>query len=411
MPKRIEEDWKDFRGIIGGKVRKGLRKFIKSGQIFRLRPDGKGRIAYPIPQIDDPRIVHGKPSEGIGKGNVKPGDTIGKDNNGKGKGKGKGKPGDEPGEGMLVSLEMEDVIEFMADYLELPNLKPKTNETFEDTIIKYRKISLRGPESLRHNRRTMIQAIKRQAAEGTLDKLHFIPGSKDPVRLIQPINRDKRYRMIKEIKIPNSNALIIFARDGSGSMDDEKCGIISDMAWWLEAWISRFYEKTERVYVWHDTTAQEIDQDGFYKYRYGGGTKCSSAFEFISDQLKDRYPAHKWNVYLFYFTDGENWADDNPKLLDIIKNNLTPDKVNLTAITQILSYSYEDSVKQAVDEAVLDGTLNDNYVRTANIGVEKPGGLFGSMWTGSALSEEERGKQILRAIRTLLGGKDKPLSD
>ena len=121
----------------------------------------------------------------------------------------------------------------------------------------------------------MLQALKRMAAGGELDKLHYIPGFSDPVRLITPINSDRRYKQYTEIKVPASNAVIFFARDGSASMDQYKCDIVSDMSWWIDAWIRHFYERVERCYIWHDTVAQEVDEETFYRYRYGGGTKCS----------------------------------------------------------------------------------------------------------------------------------------
>ena len=133
----------------------------------------------------------------------------------------------------------------MQNDLELPDLLPKENGTFEEIKIKYNSISLNGINALRHTRRTMLQALKRLCSTGEIDKLHCVPGIKDPVKLITPINADKRYRQYKEIKIESSNALIIYARDGSGSMDESKCDIVSDMCWWIDCWIKRFYAKTE----------------------------------------------------------------------------------------------------------------------------------------------------------------------
>ena len=43
----------------------------------------------------------------------------------------------------------------------------------------------------------------------------------------------------------------------------------------------------------------------------GGGTTCSSALKLIQSQFENRFPPNTWNIYLFYFTDGENWDGDN----------------------------------------------------------------------------------------------------
>ena len=391
LPRRIEEDHKDFRDVVSGKIRKALKKFIKSGQIVRNR--GKnGKVSITIPKIDIPHIVYGDSGEGVGRGGGKDGDVIGKDPQ---KGNNKGKAGQDEAEGIVINLDLEEVLKFMQEELKLPNLKKKPNETYEETKIKYNNISLIGPESLRHNRRTLMQTLKRQAAVGTLEQLSYVPGLKDPVRILRPINEDKRYRQYNEIKIPSSNALIVFARDGSGSMDATKCDIVSDMAWWIDIWIRRFYDRVDRLYVWHDSMAMEVDEEKFYKYRFGGGTTCSSALKFISKQFENRYPPDKWNIYVFYFTDGENWDDDNKVFVSTLAEEFTPNVVNFTGITQILSSVQDDSVKGYVDNAIKEGVLNEDYVRTVSVGQ--------SQYWNTSMTEEERNKQIMQAIKKLLG--------
>lgn len=399
MPRRIEEDHKEFMDVYSGRIRKNLKKFIKNGSIFRSR--GKGdKIRITIPRIDIPHIVFGDSGEGVGRGKGEDGDIIGKDPQGD-------DPGNEAGEdhsdGITVDISMEEVLNFLQEELALPNLKPKPADTYEEIRIKYNDIARTGPESLRHNRRTMLQALKRMAAADELDQMHMIPGFAEPVRLITPINSDRRYRQYKEIKIPASNAVIFFARDGSGSMDQTKCDIVSDMAWWIDVWIRHFYDRVERVYIWHDTIAEEVDENKFYNYRYGGGTYCSSAFKLISHQLESRYPPDKWNIYVFYFSDGENWGNDNDKLVETIKDSLPPEIANFVGITQVLAWHYEGSLKHYVDTH-----LEADNVKTTEIGTkpdedqnERRNSWGG--WVQPSLSEEERNRQIKDAIIELLG--------
>jgi uncharacterized protein len=400
-PRRIEEDHKDFRDVVSGRIRRALKKFIKSGQIVRNR--GKnGKISISIPKIDIPHLVHGNSGEGAGRGPGKEGDVLGKDpQGGQGNGAGQGES-----EGITINLDLEEVLKFMQDELQLPNLKKKPNEIYDEVKIKYNKISLIGPESLRHNRRTLMQTMKRQAAEGTLHKTKIVPGCKDPVRILQPINEDKRYRQFSEIKLPSSNALVVFARDGSGSMDDAKCEIVSDMSWWIDTWIRRFYDRVDRLYVWHDSTAMEVDEEKFYKYRFGGGTTCSSALKFITQQFENRYPPDKWNIYVFYFTDGENWGDDNNIFIKTLAEEFKPNIVNFTGITQILASSYTDSVKYHVDKAIKDGVLDSEFVRTVSVGGSPDGK---PSWSAPPLSEENRNEQIIEAIQKLLGNPNKTM--
>ena len=388
MPRRIEEDHKNFRDVVSGRIRKALKKFVKSGNIFRNR--GKnGKVSISIPRIDIPHIVYGDNNSGVGRGNAKPGDVIGRDDN-KGDGKGS-QAGQDEAEGIMIQLDMEEVLKFMQDELRLPNLKPREDECLDDIKIKYNNISLVGPESLRHTRRTMLQALKRLCSTGEINKLHSVPGYKDQVKLITPINSDKRYRQYKEIKSPSSNALVVYARDGSASMDQAKCDVVSDMAWWIDIWIRRFYKRVERLFVWHDVAASEVSEDKFYKYRFGGGTLCSSALKLISKQFENRFPTKKWNIFVFYFTDGENQDNDNQVFLKLLKEQFGEHVCNLFAITQIYAYTDKGSIMECVDNAIIDGELGDN-IKTSQI-------------PASATAEDDRNKAILKAIRELLGAK------
>jgi uncharacterized sporulation protein YeaH/YhbH (DUF444 family) len=391
MPRRIDGDHKDFHDVYGGIRRKELKKFIKNGSIFRRR--GKdGKVVVTIPKIDIPHIVYGDSGEGVGRGQGDKGDVIGRDPQ-KGDGKGN-KAGQDEGEGMEVAVDMEEVLRFLQDELDLPDMKPKPSDTYDEIIKKYNNISLVGPESLRHNVRTLKEAFKRQCSDGSINKFHLIPGFSDPVRLITPINSDKRYRQFNEVKIPSSNAVIFFARDGSASMDQQKCDIVSDMSWWIDCWIRKFYEKVERVYVWHDTVASEVDEKKFYKYRYGGGTTCSSALKLISKMFENRYNPIKWNIYFFYFTDGENWDNDNATFVKALEEEFNPKNVNMAGLTQILPWNYGESLKGYVD-----ANCKLPNLRTAQVG------------TGQSMTEEERGLQMKEAIITLLGKAPKKNED
>lgn len=402
MPRNIERDHKHFRDIIGGRLRKELKKFFSTGKFVTKR--GKnGKMAITLPKIDIPHIVYGDSDDGISRGPGKPGDVIGRDPE---DGEGGPKAGQEEGEGIIVNVDMEEVLAFLKDELQLPELKPKLNETFEEIKIKYNDIALTGPESLRHNRRTMLQALKRLASTGEMNKLHKIPGIAEPIRLITPINSDRRYRQYKEIRIPSSNAVIMFGRDGSASMDQWKCDVVSDMCWWIDVWIRRFYDKVERCYFWHDTIAKEVDEEAFYKYRYGGGTTCSSCLKLMSKQFENRFPPNKWNIYCFYFTDGENWSDDNNIFVDTMQKQFPPEVCNLFAVTQVLCWNYASSLKKFCDDHVGPKV---NY-RSASIGKEDTPDYMSGNWSSPSMSDDERNDAIKKAIKHLLGAgaKDKP---
>ena len=394
MARNIDEDVKHFRDIIDGNLRKDLQRYIKDSDFVTLRPNGD-RLAIPTKNIDIPRFVYGQGNTGVGRGPGKKGDVFRKD---KKEGE-KGEAGDETGDKMIVGVNLQYFLDELQKELKLPDMKPKERQTYEDVKIKYTNISLTGPESLRHNRRTILQALKRQAASGELEKLHYVPGCVDPVRLVAPINKDRRYRQYKEVFIPSSNAVIMFGRDGSGSMDDEKCSIVSDIAWWIDVWIRQFYAKVERCYFWHDAQAEEVDEQKFYETRSNGGTHCSSCLKLMHKQLENRFPPEHWNLYCFYFTDGENMSDDNPEFLTELENSFKPEICNLFGITQVLSNNYKDSIKYLVDKKVKSSKTMTN-VKTASVGDERD-------WDDpfKTLGKIQRNEAVKNAIKIMLGGK------
>lgn len=399
MAKRIREDHKEFRDIISGRIRQSLKKFITSGKIFRAR--GKnGKITINIPRIDMPHIVFGEPEEGVGRGEGKDGDVIDKQPEpGKGNQAGQGHA-----DGILVNVDMEEILKAIKEELKLPNMKPKLNQTFEEIKIRYNNISKVGPRSLLHRRRTLKEAIKQMIASGKWDQKNLVPGFREPIRVIEVQKDNLRYRQWNEIKIPSSNAVIFFARDGSGSMDAFKCEIVSDMCWWIDLWIRSFYKKVERCYVWHDTEAKTVSEEAFYKERYGGGTTCSTALTHIAKQLKNRYPPSKWNIYIFYFSDGENWPSDNKTFVDTINQKLNPSIVNMIGMTQVWAWRYEGSLKHYLDQKVGDNTLDGNFIRTTAIGQrdDQPQKNYGWYYrTGERTDKDD--EEIRQAIIDLLG--------
>lgn len=394
MANNIQEDHKEFRDIVSGKVREELKKFIKTGKMFRQR--GKnGKIGITIPRIDIPHITFGKPQDGVGRGPGKDGDIIGKD---PGKGKGNN-AGDDPADGIQIQVDLEYILKLLKDELELPELLPKQSQTFEDEKVVYNGIAKVGPNALLHKRRTLKETMKRMAAMGQLENKHWVPGFNEPVSLLLPNNDDRRYRQYNIVQRPTSNAVIFYMRDGSGSMDAAKCDVVSDISWWLDLWIRTFYKKTESCYLWHDTEAKQVSQEVFYNLRYGGGTRCSSALRLMKKLIapKSKYDPAKWNIYAFYFGDGENETNDNSKFVKLLKEELGPKVVNLFGLTQIMAYNNENSLKSYVDKNLEGGKLYADHCRTTSIDRPKdaPWDYF--------QDPSNRDEAVKKALKDLLG--------
>ncbi len=403
--KKIRGDHSRFRKIINGKLNERLKKFIKTGHILKMRPNGKGKVSVPIHQIDQPRFRYGKEDKGIGRGPGKPGDVLDKDWE-----PGHGPDATDAGHGgILVDVDLEDVIAEMEEELRLPRMKPKNSNTYESLKTTYNDISKTGPRSLVHNRRTIKQAMKRGIAEGTWGKKVLLPGCTIPIPQLNIINKDFFFRQWNQIKIPKANALIVFGRDGSGSMDDFKCNIVSDLAFWIETWIKRDYERSETLYLWHDTEAKEVSQYDFYHERHGGGTICSSVLQLIKDLIKIKYSPEMWNIYFFYFGDGDNFRKDNDNFLELLldkKKTALQECLNMMGIVQILSSDWEGSLRQHIDDNVEKFDSTD-WIRTTSVGGNKGDDDEEIYYGGMTDERDERiDMEMKRAIIDMLGTKD-----
>src|SRR3978361_2552038 len=86
MVLKIEKDHQRFRQIVKGRIRDDLRKCRTKGEL--ICKEGKHLISIPVRGIELPHFRYGDNSGGVGAGDGKEGDSVGK-----GPGQGKGQQG------------------------------------------------------------------------------------------------------------------------------------------------------------------------------------------------------------------------------------------------------------------------------------------------------------------------------
>jgi uncharacterized sporulation protein YeaH/YhbH (DUF444 family) len=220
---KIERDHARFRQIVRGKIKKELRKYMTQSELIGKK--GKDLVSIPLPQIDLPHFRFGHNQGGIGAGDGQPGDPIG----GQPEAGSGGEAGDQPGEHILeVDLSLDELAKIIGEELELPNIQPKGKRTVQAEKDKYNSIRRQGPESLRHFKRTYIRALRRQIAMGLYE-------AGDP-RII-PIKADKLYKSWQVTQVPETNAVIFYMMDVSGSMGDEQKDMVRTTAFWIDTWL------------------------------------------------------------------------------------------------------------------------------------------------------------------------------
>ncbi|MBA3534323.1 MAG: DUF444 family protein [Ardenticatenales bacterium] len=324
MASRIERDGQRFKQIARGQVRKNLKQYISKGEMIGRQ--GKNLVSIPVPQVNIPHFRYGsRQTGGVGQGEGEPGQPIAGDPQ-----SGDGGAGSGEGRHILeVDLTLEELAQIMAEELELPRIEPKGQKNIISEKDRYSGIRRVGPESLRHFKRTYREALKRQISSG---EYNF----RDP--RVVPVRDDRRYRSWKEVRKPESNAVIILMMDVSGSMGDEQKEIVRIETFWIDTWLRAQYQNLETRYIIHDAQAREVDRHTFFHTRESGGTMISSAYNLCNRLIDESYPPDEWNIYPFHFSDGENWGGgDTEKCMRLLDEQILP-KSNIFCYGQVESY-------------------------------------------------------------------------
>lgn len=321
MVLQINNDHQRFRKIVKGRIRGDLRKFLTRGEL--LGREGKKYISIPVSGIEIPHFRYGDNNDGgVGKGEGQPGDPVSGDG-------GDGPGGTDEGHHILeVDVRLEELAEILGEELKLPRIKPKGKHRITSERDRYSGVRQAGPESLRHFKRTFRRALRRQIMAGLYNP--------DSPRIIFE-RGDKVYRSWKTVLKPQSNAVIIYMMDVSGSMGDEQKELVRLEAFWIDAWLRKNYQGIESRYIVHDVRAGEVDRETFFRIREDGGTRISSAFRLARELVENTYAASEWNIYLFHFSDGDNSSEsDSRECCTMLKDYLLP-QVNLFGYCQVAS--------------------------------------------------------------------------
>ncbi len=341
MVNKIEQDHQRFRQIVRGTIRKDLRRFLSRGEL--IGREGKRSVSIPVHDIDTPTFRYGDNSGGVGMGEGQEGQSVGQ--------QGKGQGGEQEGRHILeVDVSLEELADILAEELSLPRIKPRGQHKITTIRDKFTGIRPVGPASLRSFKRTYREALKRQLAVGTYDP-------KNPV--IIPIKNDLRFRTWNEVKKPQSNAVIVYMMDVSGSMGDEQKELVRLEAFWIDTWLRRNYEGIESRYIVHDVRAAEVDKKTFFSVKEDGGTRISSAFTCCEELLRQHYDPTDWNIYLFHFSDGDNSSDsDNKVCVNLIQEKLLP-MSNMFGYCQVASAYGSGSFINVLNEAFPGGAPDE----------------------------------------------------
>ena len=342
----------------------GFKRKIRIGRIVKPGAGGKEKIIV-VPTTVEEKFVHdemsfdqetgeGEPSSGTGDGEE--GDVIGEQPVRPDEGEGEGEGGGEgPGEGEGGEHEFEanayELGKVLSQDFELPNLKDKGKKRTLARYVYDLTDKNKGVGQILDKKATLKQIVQTNIALGRIPDVSDI----DPTKfLVSP--QDLIYRILSREKDYESQALVFFLRDYSGSMGGKVTQTVVSQHVMLYSWLMYQYEKqVETRFILHDTEAKEVsDFYKYYSYKVAGGTKVFSAFKLVNDIVERESLDRDYNIYVFHGTDGDDWDKDGKQTLAEIERMIR--YVARIGIT-IVEHSYVGSKQTEVEK----------YLRNSNV--------------------------------------------
>jgi uncharacterized sporulation protein YeaH/YhbH (DUF444 family) len=367
----------------------GFPRKIRIGKLVKPTRGGQKKVVV-VPTTVEEKFVHDpnfKQQEedgggAGGSGDGEEGEVIGEQpvrpQEGEGEGTG---PGGGDGENHEMESNAYDLGKILTEQFSLPNLQNKgkkrslTRYTYDLTDRN------RGFGQLLDKKATLRQIVETNIALGRVEAASEI----DPTGfLIAP--RDKVYRILSKEKDFESQAMIFFLRDYSGSMSGKPTDVVVSQHVMIYSWILYQYAgQVESRFILHDTEAKEVpDFYTYYNSRVAGGTKVSSAFKMVNEIVAKENLAQDYNIYVFHGTDGDDWDTEGKECLPEIEKMLG--YVNRLGVT-IAENSYGPSGESEVEKYLKGSDLLEKKKNLIRLDV---------------MSENAEEPRIIEGIRNLI---------
>ncbi|NIO05853.1 MAG: DUF444 family protein [Proteobacteria bacterium] len=378
LSQRGIKDAARHRQKIKESIQKNIAEIISDASIITRK---KGQIVkVPIRGLKTYRFIHKQESSGgrgIGQGDGKPGDVIGRQPT---PDRRPGQPGDQPGIDFLeTEIDIEELIEMMLKDLGLPNLKKKAlTETEIPKGWRFESVEKTGVIAHLDKKRTLKEAVKRTSAfvgelmrktgkpeEDCRKALSLTKGDllgaekilregsfpKETESLIPLFTEDLRYRTLERDVEFESNAVVLAMMDVSGSMGTMKKYLARSFFFWLVEFLKQTYKQVQIRFIAHTTEAKLVDEHEFFHRGESGGTFCHSAYDLAVHLVETEYSPARWNIYPFHFSDGEDF--DAMKTVASAKRLLDLG-VNMLGYGEIQADAYSASTLMNTFEKELD---------------------------------------------------------
>ncbi len=313
---RSIEDRRRHRQLVEKSIKENLGDILSEESIIGEGKNKKFKI--PIRGIKEYQFIYGKNSKGVatGTGEEKRGEKIA---SGKPKsGNGKDRAGNEEGEDIYeTEITLEEILDYIVEDLDLPNLdRKKYSDILVEASGKKRGYQKYGINPRLAKKKTVMSKIARK--QGRKRALREA-GVEEEIERFPFKEEDLRYYKVKKKPKRESNAVMIFIMDVSGSMDNSKKYLARSFFFVLSKFLRKKYNNIAFEFVSHTTVAKHVDEDEFFHKAESGGTYISSGLNMALEIIKEKYPPMMWNIYPVYASDGDNWSEDNENAVKAVK--------------------------------------------------------------------------------------------
>ena len=286
----------------------GFPRKIQVGRL--IKPSrGESKVVV-VPTTVEEKLIHdprfepeedGEEGASGGTGEGEEGDVIGEQPVRPEGESGEGGAGQGEGGAHEIESSAYDLGKILTEKFELPNLKEKgkkrslTRYTYDLTDRN------RGFGQVLDKKATLRKILETNIGLGRVGDPADIDTSDF---LVAP--DDRVYRILSREKDYESQALVFFVRDYSGSMMGKATELVCSQHVMIYSWLLYQYERqVETRFILHDTDAREVkDFYTYYNSRVAGGTRVAAALGLVNEIVEQESLARDYNIYVFHGTDG-----------------------------------------------------------------------------------------------------------
>lgn len=337
---RSIEDRRRHRQLVEKSIKENLGDILSEESIIGESKNKKFKI--PIRGIKEYQFVFGKNNKGVatGTGQEKRGDKLGDGSKSSGN-SGKAGAGNSPGEDVYeTEITLEELMDYIVEDLELPNLdRKKYSEIITESSGRKRGYQRYGINPRLAKKKTVISKISRKQGQ---KRALLEAGIDSKIKRFPFKDEDLRYHKIKKKPRKESNAVMIFIMDVSGSMDSSKKYMARSLFFVLSRFIKRKYNNIAFEFISHTTVAKVVNEFEFFHKAESGGTYISSGINEALKLVKEKYPPEMWNIYPVYASDGDNWSEDNERAMKSVRELC--DISNMFGYAELLPSTYSTTM-------------------------------------------------------------------